>query len=93
MKPQQVVQIFYKFSGFLGRVRVGQIKIENMCSLGLLDTKTGVDTVGGQAGNPRALASENSHFVSLFPFVFVNMYLFYEVSHKTSEMCCFKTVQ
>jgi len=44
-----------------GRVRVGQIKVVNMCSLRVLDTKTGVDSVGGKAGNPRALVSENSH--------------------------------
>jgi hypothetical protein len=44
-----------------GRVRVGQIKVLNMCSLRLLDTKTGVDSVCGKAGKPRALASENRH--------------------------------
>jgi hypothetical protein len=66
MKPQQVVQVFYKFSGVVGRVRVGQIKVVNMCSLRLLDTKTGVDRVGGKAGNPRTLVSENKHLCHCF---------------------------
>jgi hypothetical protein len=52
---------FYRFSGVVGRVRFGQIEVVNMCSLRLLDTKTGMDEVGGKAGNPRALTSENSH--------------------------------
>jgi hypothetical protein len=43
---------FYKFSGVVGRVRFGQMKVVNMCSLRLLDTKTGVDTVARKAGNP-----------------------------------------
>jgi hypothetical protein len=66
MKHQQVVQVYFTNFQGSGRVRVGQIKVLNMCSLRLLDTKTGVDPVCGKAGNPRALASENSHLCYCF---------------------------
>jgi len=52
MQLQQIVQVFYKLSGVAGRVRFGQMKVVNMCSLRLLDAKTDVDTVGRKAGNP-----------------------------------------
>lgn len=39
MKLQQVVQVFNKLSGVVVRIRIGQIKVVNMCSLRLRDTK------------------------------------------------------
>jgi len=77
MKPQEVVQVFNKFSGVVGRVRVGQIKVVNMCSLRLLDTKpTWIHWVGKQATRERWLL-RRAIFVIVFFVLFSKICVYF----------------